>query len=112
MQATFVSETLIYLYVSHKTAHAASDHFSSYFFSREFHNCHEMCSKPCVTTQDFSIESTAFTLISGDISAIGTIYNSYIGITWTIKPIKFEKTCNQLVESKSKKTLAVASYNS
>ena len=59
-----------------------------------------MCSKACVTTRDFSIESTAFTLMLGDILTIETICNVYIEI----------KTFNQLV-SKFKKTLAVASYN-
>ena len=49
-----------------------------------------MCSKACVT-QDFSIESTAFTLMSGDVLAIETICNFYIEITWTIKSNQIQK---------------------
>ena len=90
MQATCVLEIWIYLCVSHKTAHAASDDFSFHFIMREFNNYHKMCSKACVT-QDFSIESTAFTLMSGDVLAIETICNFYIEITWTIKSNQIQK---------------------
>ena len=80
MQATCVSETRVYLYVSYKTAHAASDDLSFPFFMTKF-----------TTTQDFSIESTAFTLMPRDVSAIETICNFYTGITWTIKSNQVRK---------------------
>ena len=79
------------MYVSHKTACAASDDFSFHFCMREFNNCHEMCSKACATAQDFSIENTAFTLMSGDVSAIERIFDFYIGITWTIESNRVRK---------------------
>ena len=45
---------------------------------------HKMCSKACATRQDFSIESTASALMSGDLLAIEAIYKFYIRITQTI----------------------------
>ena len=45
-----------------------------------------MCSKACTTAQDFSIESKASALMSGDVQAIETIQNIiFIRITWNIK---------------------------
>ena len=57
----------------HKTAHAASDDFSLHFFMRESSSCHKINSKVCIKMQDFSTESTNFTLMSGDVSAIEII---------------------------------------
>ena len=79
------------MYVSHKTAHVASDNFSFHFYMKEFNNCHEICSKACATAQDFSIENTAFTLMSGDVSAVERICNFYLGITWTIESNRVRK---------------------
>ena len=77
--------------VSHKTAHAAFDDFSSHFFMRGFNNCHEISSKACATTQDFSLESKAFTLMSRNLSAVEAISNFYVGIIWTIKSNQVRK---------------------
>ena len=82
---------VIFLYVSYKTTHAASHNFSFHFFMRKFNDCRKMCWKACVTTRNFSIESTAFILISGNVSAIETICNFYTGITWTIKSNQVRK---------------------
>ena len=60
--------------------HAAFDDFCFDFFIRLQH-CYEMCSKACATGHDFSIESTASALMSGDLPGIETIYNFYIRIT-------------------------------
>ena len=43
-----------------------------------------MCTKACATRQDFSIESTASAIMSGDVLAIKTIYKFHIRTTKTI----------------------------
>ena len=80
IQANCASETWICLYALYKAAHAAIDDFSFDIFIRVQH-CYEICSKACATRQDFSIESTASALMSGDVPDMETIYNFYIRIT-------------------------------
>ena len=43
-----------------------------------------MCLKACATRQDFSIESTASSIMSGDVPTIEAIYNFYLRITKAI----------------------------
>ena len=43
-----------------------------------------MCTKACATRQDFSIESTASAIMSGDVLVIETIYKFNIRTTKTI----------------------------
>ena len=42
---------------------------------------HKMCSKECATRQDFSIESKASGIMSGDVLAVEKLSNFYTIIT-------------------------------
>lgn len=63
-----------------------ADDFYFHFFMGGFSIWNKICSKACTTTKDFSIESKASVLMSGDLQTIETIQDiSFIRTNWTAK---------------------------